>query len=76
MNDCFEFMEEPLYGFRVTVTQEIECSKLGSNCGMPSNTTVKGGLILESFSICLLSQKRGTIYTLSHMYTQFCLFVM
>jgi len=41
MNDCFEFMEEPLYGFRVKVTQEIECSKLGPNCGMPSNSTDK-----------------------------------
>ena len=61
MNDCFEFMEEPLYGFRVNVTQEIECSKLGPNCGMPSNSTVKGDLILESFSIWLLSQKRCTI---------------
>ena len=61
MNDCFEFMEEPLYGFRVNITQEIECSKLGPNCGIPSNSTVKGGLILESFSIGLLSKKRVTI---------------
>ena len=61
MNDCFEFMEEPLYGFRVNITQEIECSKLGPNCGMPSNSTVKGGLLLDCFSIWLLYQKRGTI---------------
>merc|ERR1712203_72067 len=40
MDDCFDFMEEPLYGFRVNVTQEIECSQLGSDCGMPSNSTV------------------------------------
>ena len=58
MNDCFEFMEEPLYGFRVIITQEIECSKLGPNCGMPSNSTAKGGLILESFSIWLQSQSK------------------
>ena len=58
MNDCFDFMEEPLYGFRVNVTQEIECSKLGPNCGMPSNSTAKGGLILESFSIWLQSQSK------------------
>ena len=58
MNDCFEFMEEPLYGFRVNVTQEIKCSKLGPNCGMPSNSTAKGGLILESFSIWLQSQSK------------------
>ena len=58
MNDCFEFMEEPLYGFRVKVTQEIECSKLGPNCGMPSNSTDKGGLILESFSIGLQFQNK------------------
>ena len=61
MNDCFEFMEEPLYGFRVNITQEIECSKLGPNCGIPSNSTVKGGLLLDCFSIWLLYQKRGTI---------------
>ena len=40
MDDCFDFMEEPLYGFRVNVTQEIECSLLGPDCGMPSNSTV------------------------------------
>ena len=29
MDDCFDFIEEPLYGFRVNVTQEIQCSELG-----------------------------------------------
>ena len=45
MDDCFDFMEEPLYGFRVNITQEIECSKLGSECGMPSNMTVIENLV-------------------------------
>ena len=45
MDDCFDFMEEPLYGFRVNVTQEIECSQLGSECGMPSNMTVIENLV-------------------------------
>ena len=45
MDDCFDFMEEPLYGFRVSVTQEIECSQLGSDCGMPSNSTVIDNLL-------------------------------
>ena len=44
MDDCFDFMEEPLYGFRVNVTQEIECSQLGPDCGMPSNLTVRDNL--------------------------------
>ena len=44
MDDCFDFMEEPLYGFRVNVTQEIECSQLGPDCGMPSNLTVRENL--------------------------------
>ena len=30
MDDCFDFIEEPLYGFRVNVTQEIQCSELGA----------------------------------------------
>mgnify|MGYP007048504849 FL=1 len=44
MDDCFDFMEEPLYGFRVNVTQEIECSQLGPDCGMSSNLTVRDNL--------------------------------
>ena len=50
MNDCFDFMEEPLYGFRVNVTQEIECSQLGPDCGMPSNSTVIDNLIDDQFA--------------------------
>ena len=59
MNDCFEFMEEPLYGFRVNITQEIQCSKLGPNCGIPSNSTIKGGLLSESCSIWLQFTEDG-----------------
>ena len=68
MNDCFEFMEEPLYGFRVNVTQEIECSNLGPNCGMPSNSTFKGGLFLESFSIMLQSKKSKEIVIICRLF--------
>jgi len=50
MDDCFDFMEEPLYGFRVNVTQEIECSRLGPDCGMPSNSTVIDNLIDNQFA--------------------------
>ena len=50
MDDCFDFMEEPLYGFRVNVTQEIECSQLGPDCGMPSNSTVIDNLIDNQFA--------------------------
>ena len=50
MDDCFDFMEEPLYGFRVNVTQEIECSQLGSDCGMPSNLTVIANLVDNQFA--------------------------
>ena len=50
MDDCFDFMEEPLYGFRVNITQEIECSQLGPNCGMPSNTTVIDNLVDDQFA--------------------------
>ena len=50
MDDCFDFMEEPLYGFRVNVTQEIECSQLGPDCGMPSNLTVRNNLSVNQFA--------------------------
>ena len=29
MDDCFDFMDEPLYGIRINVSQEVECSGLG-----------------------------------------------
>ena len=29
MDDCIEGLEEPLFGFRVNITQEIQCSALG-----------------------------------------------
>ena len=38
MDDCFDFIEEPLYGFRVNVTQEIQCSELGPDCGLNENS--------------------------------------
>ena len=50
MDDCFDFMEEPLYGFRVSVTQEIECSQLGPDCGIPSNSTVIDNLLNNQFA--------------------------
>ena len=70
MNDCFEFMEEPLYGFRVNVTQEIECSNLGPNCGMPSNSIFKGGLFIESCSIWLHSMEDGRSTSIFFVYWQ------
>ena len=29
MNDCFDFMDEPLYGLRVNISQEVNCTGLG-----------------------------------------------
>ena len=29
MDDCFDFMDEPLYGLRVNISQEVNCSGLG-----------------------------------------------
>ena len=39
MDDCFEFINEPLFGFRVNITQERQCSELGPDCGMNSTKT-------------------------------------
>ena len=39
LDDCFDFIEEPSYGFRVNITQEIPCSELGEDCGMNSTKT-------------------------------------
>ena len=41
MDDCFDFIEEPLYGFRVNVTQEIQCSELGPDCGLNENSRLE-----------------------------------
>ena len=38
MDDCIENLDEPLYGFRVKITQEKQCSELGPDCGMNSTT--------------------------------------
>ena len=35
-DDCFDFIDEPKYGFRVKITQERQCSELGPDCGMNS----------------------------------------
>ena len=39
LDDCFDYIEEPSYGFRVNITQEIPCSELGEDCGMNSTKT-------------------------------------
>ena len=39
MDDCFDFIDEPLYGFRVNITKETQCSELGPDCGMNSTKT-------------------------------------
>jgi hypothetical protein len=45
MDDCFDFIEEPLYGFRVYVTQEIQCSELGPDCGLNKNSRLADNAI-------------------------------
>ena len=45
MDDCFDFIEEPLYGFRVNVTQEIQCSELGPDCGLNENSRLANNAI-------------------------------
>ena len=39
MDDCIEGLEEPLFGFRVNITQEIQCSALGR--GLQNNISSK-----------------------------------
>jgi len=34
MDDCFGFMDEPLYGLRVNISQEVNCTGLGDDCGI------------------------------------------
>merc|ERR1719319_180873 len=29
IDDCFDFMDEPLYGLRVNISQEVNCTGLG-----------------------------------------------
>jgi len=31
-DDCFDFIDEPKYGFRVNITKETPCSELGDDC--------------------------------------------
>ena len=31
-DDCFDFIDEPLYGFRVNVSMEFPCAELGGDC--------------------------------------------
>ena len=32
MDDCFDFMDEPSYGFRTKVTSEKTCRAFGTDC--------------------------------------------
>ena len=40
MDDCFEFMSEPLYGFRTKITSEKSCGTFGLACNNVDETSI------------------------------------
>ena len=45
MDDCFDMMDEPLYGFRTKVTSEKICGAVGTNCDFTK--TIKESILQE-----------------------------
>ena len=45
MDDCFDTMDEPLYGFRTKVTSEKTCGAFGTNCDL--SKAVKESILQE-----------------------------
>ena len=45
MDDCFDTMDEPLYGFRTKVTSEKTCGAFGTNCDIAK--AVKESILQE-----------------------------
>ena len=59
MDDCFDFMDEPLYGLRVNISQEVNCTGLGLKyvvlLSFTMRTNLPKTLDLLIFSIYLLN---------------------
>ena len=45
MDDCFDMMDEPLYGFRTKVTSKKTCGAFGTNCDI--SKAVKESILQE-----------------------------
>ena len=45
MDDCFDMMDEPLYGFRTKVTSEKTCGVFGTICDI--SKAVNGSILQE-----------------------------
>ena len=45
MDDCFDTMDEPLYGFRTKITSKKTCGAFGTNCDV--SKAVKESILQE-----------------------------